>query len=270
MSIIKAEGIILRSMKMGETSKLLTLFTREHGILKVIAKGSRSRKSRFGGTLETLTVIHFVYYHKDSRDLQLLSAADIVETFPTLSSDLEKWGYANACGELIIRAHPAAEATPKLYPILLDSLRAINTAPPGSEARAGFWSLQMKLLSVFGVAPNPRRCLQCETAFNIPARHTVHFHIARGGFFCETCANGAGAPPRGAGSLPLTAEVIVLLGNLQSLPAAKLMQTIISAEAGRSVERFFQTYFHAHLEEIGKLQALEFVREVIGATSARD
>ncbi len=262
MSIIKAEGIILRSMKMGETSKLLTLFTREHGILKVVAKGARSRKSRFGGSLETLTVIHFVYYHKDSRDLQLLSAADIVETFPTLSSDLEKWGYANACGELIIRAHPAAEATPKLYPILLDSLRAIDTAPLESDARAGFWSLQMKLLGVFGVPPNPRRCLQCEAAFNVAARQPVHFHITRGGFLCEKCASGSGASPRSAVAMPLTAEVIAFLGNLQSLPAAKLVQTIISAEAGRSIERFFQIYFHAHLEEIGKLKALEFVREM--------
>ncbi|NUO83012.1 recombination protein O N-terminal domain-containing protein, partial [candidate division KSB1 bacterium] len=48
MSIVKAEGLIVRTMKMGETSKLVTLFTRELGFLKVIAKGSRASKSRFG------------------------------------------------------------------------------------------------------------------------------------------------------------------------------------------------------------------------------
>lgn len=254
MSIIKAEGIILRSMKMGETSKLLTLFTREHGILKAIAKGSRSRKSRFGGTLETLTVIHFIYYHKDSRDLQLLTSADIVETFPNLSLDLEKWGYANACGELIIRSHPAAEATPKLYPILLDSLRAMNEISTGGD-RACFWGLQMKLLSVFGVPPNLRRCLQCENDSEAIADRRIYFHMGRGGFFCEKCHQGVAA-------FQLNRETLKQLANLQSLPARKILQQTFSIQVTQEIEKFFQSYFRLHLEEIGRLQSLEFIGEI--------
>ncbi|MEK7728922.1 MAG: DNA repair protein RecO, partial [candidate division KSB1 bacterium] len=84
MSIVKAEGIIVRSMKMGETSKLVTLFTRELGFLKVVAKGSRTSKSRFGAALEPLTVSRVVYYLKENRDLQLVTQAEIVEHFPAL------------------------------------------------------------------------------------------------------------------------------------------------------------------------------------------
>lgn len=255
MAIIKAEGIIIRSMKMGETSKLVTLFTREHGVLKLIAKGSRTSKSRFGAALEPLNVIHIVYYHKESRDLQLLSAADIVETFPALATDLEKWGYACACGELVLRAHPGAEATPKLYPVLLDSLRAMNDS--GTNARACFWGLQMKLLGIFGVAPNLRRCLKCGSSASPFAGQFIHFHVARGGFICEKCEHGSGA-------LKLSSETLALLATLQTMPATKFLHYNISALARREIEKFYHAYFDFHLEEIGKLQALEFVRDVKG------
>ncbi len=255
MSIIKAEGIVLRSMKMGETSKLLTLFTREHGILKVIAKGSRSRKSRFGATLELLNVIHLVYYHKDSRDLQLLSAADLVETFPSLAADLERWAYACACGELIVRAHPGAEATPRLYPILIETLRALNGPRSETEARVCFWSLQMKLLGVFGIGPHLRRCLNCDVPSDSSASPIVHFHITRGGFFCEKCFSGTGA-------LKLSASTLALLARLQTLPAAKLMRFSASEREAHEIELFYRSYFDFHLEEVGRLRALEFVREL--------
>ncbi|MGH7455247.1 MAG: DNA repair protein RecO, partial [bacterium] len=175
MRLVKAEGIVIRSMNMGETSKLVTLFTRELGLLKIIAKGSRSSKSRIGAALEPLTVSRIVYYQKENRELQFLSQAEIVEFFPNLPADLENWGYANACAELVSRSQIGADVTPKLYPILLNTIRAMNE--PTADARACFWGFQMKLLGIFGVAPNLRRCLNCSTA---GPTVQIHFDIARG------------------------------------------------------------------------------------------
>lgn len=254
MSIIKAEGIILRSMKMGETSKLLTLFTREHGVLKVVAKGSRSRKSRYGATLDVLNVIHLVYYHKESRDLQFISGADIVEMYPNLSSDLEKWGYANACGELILRAHPGAEATPKLYPILLDTLRTMNESPSGPD-RLCFCGLQVKLLGVFGVGPAFRRCLHCGTEAGALTGSRVQYHIGHGGFLCPKCETGAGV-------FAMTREALATLAGLQSLPARKIAALRCGSQTIHEIDNFLQTYFRFHLEEIGALQALAFIGEL--------
>lgn len=251
MAIKKAEGIIIRSMKMGETSKLLTLFTREQGTLKLIAKGARSSKSRFGAALEPLNVVQVVYYNKESRDLQLLSAADIVERFAALATDLESWGLACACGELILRAHPDAEVTPRLYPVLLDSLRALNRG--GSSARACFWGLQMKVLGVFGVAPNLRRCLKCQGGVSSGA--FVRFHIARGGFVCEKCEPSSEA-------LRLSGTTLALLANFQGRSAASLSHCEVPAPNQWEIDRFYHAYFGFHLEEIGLLRALEFAREV--------
>ncbi|MDZ7344537.1 MAG: DNA repair protein RecO, partial [candidate division KSB1 bacterium] len=160
MALVKAEGIVIRSMKMGETSKLVTLFTRELGILKIVAKGARSSKSRIGAALELLTVSRIVYYQKEHRELQFLSQAEIVEFFSNLHTNLERWGFANACAELVARSQRGVETTPKLYLILLNTLRAMNAV--NADPRIYFWGFQMKLLGILGVAPNLHRCLNCK------------------------------------------------------------------------------------------------------------
>jgi DNA repair protein RecO (recombination protein O) len=250
MSLVKAEGIVIRSMKMGETSKLVTLFTRELGVLKVIAKGSRSSKSRIGAALEPLTVSRIVYYQKENREIQFLSQAEIVEFFPNLPADLEKWGYANACAELVSRSQIDIEKTPKLYPILLNTIRALNE--PVADARACFGGFQMKLCSVLGVAPNLRRCLNCNT---INPAVQIYFDIARGGFICNNCS-----PPLEAQQL--SGETLRLLSDFQSLPAEKLSRYQISPVARREIEKFFRAYFAFHLEEIGGLASLKFVHKI--------
>jgi len=257
MALVKAEGLVVRAMKMGETSKLVTLFTRELGILKVIAKGVRSSKSRMGAALELLTVCRIVYYEKENRELQFLSQADIVEFFPNLPANLEKWGYANACAELVSRAQTSREATEKLYPILLNTLRAMNE--PASDGRVCFWGFQMKLVGVLGLAPNLRRCLHCSTVG--PTVETggrvYHFDISRGGFLCANCSSGRSAHE-------LSGETLRRLADLQTLPAEKFSSFKISPLARREIENFFRAYFAFHLEEIGKLAALKFVRDITG------
>lgn len=258
MALVKAEGLVVRAMNLGETSKLVTLFTRESGILKVIAKAVRSNKSRMGAALEPLTVARIVYYEKENRELQFLSQAELVEFFPNLPANLEKWGYANACAELVVRTQTSREATEKLYPILLNTLRALNA--PASEGRVCFWAFQMKLVGVLGVAPNLRRCLQCSAISPTAepgSRSVYHFDISRGGFLCGNCASGRSAHE-------LSGETLHLLAELQTLPAEKFSSFKISPLARRETESFFRAYFAFHLEEIGKLTALKFVREVVG------
>lgn len=259
MPLVKTEGLVIRSMPMGETSKLVTFFTRELGILKVVAKGARSSKSRIGAALELLTVSRIVYYEKENRELQFLSQADLVEFFANLPADLEKWGYANACAELVYRAPTSAEATAKLYPILLNTLRAMNEKT--AEARPCFWGFQMKLFGVLGLAPNLRKCLNCSAIS--PSGHAdrnarvYHFEISRGGFFCNNCSPGR-SPHE------FSAATLLQLHDFQTLPAEKFSHAQIAPATYREIENFFRAYFAFHLEEIGKLTALKFVRAIAG------
>ncbi|MGH7495411.1 MAG: DNA repair protein RecO [bacterium] len=265
MSLVKAEGIVIRSMKMGETSKLVTFFTRELGVLKVVAKGSRASKSRFGAALELLTVARIVYYEKETRELQFLSQADIAERFPNLPVDLEKWGLANACSELIIRSQADIEVKPALYPIFLEALRAMNE--PDADARTCFWGFQMKLLGILGVAPNLRQCQRCGTKdlAVVHEQHEFHFafDMARGGVLCGNCS-------RLATAMLISGETHRLLANFQALPANKLSRYKSSPLARREIEQFFRVYFEHYAGEIGRLASLKFVHELKNAGNPVD
>ncbi len=261
MSIVKAEGIIVRAMKMGESSKLVTLFTRDFGFLKVIAKGSRTSKSRFGAALEPLTVTRIVYYDKETRDLQFLSQAEIAEHFPKLSSDLERWGFANACCELVERTHLGVELQTKVYPLLLETLRAMNTETV--EVRLCFWRFQMYLLGLLGFAPNFKQCQSCGAANSSANDEQAiqHFDIAHGGVLCERCSASRSVQLLSSGAARL-------LQSLQSVSFERLARFKVSTPTRHAVEHFFKIYFAHHLEEMSNLSALKFVREIKSASTA--
>ncbi|MDL1878051.1 DNA repair protein RecO [Cytophagia bacterium CHB2] len=256
MSIVKAEGIVIHTMNVRESSKLVTLFTREHGLLKLDAKAARTSKSRLRGNLELFSVVHLVYYEKENRELQFMSQAERLEGFPELQTDLEKLGYASACCELIRRTQAGVEAKPRLYPVLLETLRAMNTA---QEPRLLFWGFQMKLLGMLGLAPNLQYCLNCKTPSTASGEHgdaaVWHFHVTRGGFICPNCAGHTGA-------LPLSGESLRVLSNFQTWPPAKLTRFKISPAATAEIAAFFRAYLSHHLEEAGALSSLKFVKEI--------
>ena len=78
--LVKTDAIVLRTRRMGETSKLVTLFTEGHGKLKVTAKGARRPKSKFAGCFETTWQVHIVCSMRDDRDLHTLSDATAGDT----------------------------------------------------------------------------------------------------------------------------------------------------------------------------------------------
>lgn len=258
MSIVKAEGVVVRALKFSETSKIVTLFTREMGFLKVMAKGSRTSKSRFGAALEPLTVSRIVYYEKETRELQLLSQADIAEHFPHLSADLERWGFANACCELVERTHVGVELQTKVYPLLLETLRAMNAAVV--EARLCFWRFQMYLLGLLGFAPNFKQCASCGAALTVTsAAHSVYyFEVAQGTVLCATCSTGRSVHLLSSGALRL-------LQSLQAVTFERLARFKVTMPTRLAVEHFFQTYFAHHVEGSTQLAALKFVREINAA-----
>ena len=79
MALVRSEGVVLKTYPLGDTSRIVVAYTREHGLVRLVAKGARKTPSRFGFALEPLSRSRFVFYLKADRDLQLLSQADTLE-----------------------------------------------------------------------------------------------------------------------------------------------------------------------------------------------
>ncbi|MBI5473011.1 MAG: DNA repair protein RecO [Ignavibacteriae bacterium] len=126
--IVKTEAIVLSAMKFRDTSKIVRLYTKEFGKVSVIAKGARDAKSKFRGGLEPTNHVACVIYRHSNRELQLLSQCDIVQSFRTLSDNLEKMFAALSAVELVDLVSHGEDENQTLFTLLLNHIRVVNDA----------------------------------------------------------------------------------------------------------------------------------------------
>jgi DNA repair protein RecO (recombination protein O) len=128
--IIKTEAIVLSKMNYGDTSIIASLFTEDFGRLNVIVKGARSPKSKYGRVVDPINHLSVVLYKKESREIQLLSGADIIDHFPLIKNDLNKLKYAYSTAELIKNLLAEHEVNKKIFK---GSIRILSRLNSGEE-----------------------------------------------------------------------------------------------------------------------------------------
>ncbi|GAB6281702.1 MAG: DNA repair protein RecO [Ignavibacterium sp.] len=99
--IIKTESIVLSKIDYSNSSKIVSLFTYDYGKMSAIIKGGRGKNSKVGLIVDTLNVINLVIYKKDTREIQIISSADLINYFNNIHSDFEKLKYSLAVIELL-------------------------------------------------------------------------------------------------------------------------------------------------------------------------
>lgn len=155
--IIRTEAIVLRAMEYGETSRIVTLFTRDKGKIAVMAKGSRLMKSRFGSSLEPMSHSQIVFYFKQGRGLQTLSESSLVRPLLGISRDLEKLALGQRIVELVYALMPEQEEHPQVFDILLHVLGRLNSADEHAANLLPYF--QLRLAMVLGFTPDIDRDL---------------------------------------------------------------------------------------------------------------
>lgn len=150
--IIRTEAIVLHAMAYRETSQIVTLFTREMGKLVVLAKGSRKMKSQFGATLQPMSYIQAIFYHKPTRELQTLSESAHVSLFNKLNDDLEKVGVGLRIVELVNALLQVEEQQEEVFFLTVSALSCLNDA---TERASNIWPFfQLRLASILGFQPD--------------------------------------------------------------------------------------------------------------------
>lgn len=128
MSAEKAQALVLRTTDWSETSRIATLWTREFGKVRVLAKGGRRLKSNFENALDLLTLCRIVFLRKSSTSLDLLTEAQVVERFPRLRSDLPALYAAYYIAELLSGWTEDYDPHPVLFDEALATLRTFGQA----------------------------------------------------------------------------------------------------------------------------------------------
>jgi DNA repair protein RecO (recombination protein O) len=113
--IIKTEAVVLSKLNYGDSSSIVTLFTKEYGKLSAMLKGGRNPKSKLSLIVDPINYLEVIFYNNPSRDLQILSSADIKAHFPKIKDDLDKLKYAHSVIELVKNLSVEHEVNKKLF-----------------------------------------------------------------------------------------------------------------------------------------------------------
>ena len=139
--IIKTEAIILKKIDYGDSSKIVSLYTKDLGKLSAIVKGAKSSKSRIGRIVDILNYIQVVLYKKENREIQLITQADLIAHYPKIKSDLNKVKYASAVLELVYTLTLENEENTKMFKGIIRILSLMET----SEEQPGILLLRFIL-----------------------------------------------------------------------------------------------------------------------------
>jgi DNA repair protein RecO (recombination protein O) len=193
MPVEKALAIVLRTTDWSESSRIATLWTREFGKVRGLAKGGRRLKSSFESALDLLTLCSIVLLRKSSGGLDLLTEAVVVQRFPRLTTHLPALYGGYYVAELLNDGTQEDDPHPRLFDRALATLRELGDANPGQETAVRVslrvMRFEMQLLEELGYTPVLDRCVGCETALRTE-RARVTFSVDAGGIVCPACEMG--------------------------------------------------------------------------------
>ncbi len=158
MPLYKEQGVVLRSSKLGEADKIVTVMTQGSGKVRAVAKGIRKTHSRFGARLEPFTHVSLMVY-RGRGSLDTVSQAEILAPFPALRRDLGLFAAGETMLEAVDKVAEEHERNVRLFMLLLTGLRALDAGPADGAAVAE--SFLLKLLSLSGFHPNLLNCAVC-------------------------------------------------------------------------------------------------------------
>jgi DNA repair protein RecO (recombination protein O) len=245
--VLKVEAVVLEHHEWGEADRLLTLFTREHGRMRAVAKGARRIRSRKAGHLEPFTRVALVLAR--GRDLWIVTQAETLEANLALHGDLEGIGYASYVVELLERLTYEEGPNPNLYRLLVDTLRRLdeNLDPPGLILRY----FELHILDLAGFRPELSECIACRQPIQ---PEDQYFSSMLGGVLCPAC--GKLEPS----ARPISMNALRYLRHLQRSTYAEARRARPTPAVAAEMERILQDYLTYILE--ARLNSPEFLRQV--------
>ena len=177
MPLYKEQGIILRTMRLGEADRIVSVFTQGSGKIRAVAKGVRKTKSKFGGRLEPFTHVDLLLYK--GRELDIVTSCETLTSFRAIREDYLRFAAGEAILEATDRVLEDRERNVRQFMLLLGALRAIAD---GQEPAPVVDAYLLRTASLAGFRPHLRACASCGR----PGPHQ-RFSVAQGGLVCETC-----------------------------------------------------------------------------------
>lgn len=228
---------------------MVSLFTRDQGKLRGVAKRARRPKNSFGAGLERLSHVRMAYFQRETRELVNLDSCELIRSQFDLVSDYRASVALDYFAEVSEELLPAAEPNEKFFRLLLAVLDALR--PAGDEGDAGrawravaYFSLWAVRLS--GWLPELHVCLNCGCFLDDPAApERAFFSRGSAGLVCGHCRTAGSGP---GGSWELSADSRAVAADMLRKPVAQLARTAWNQATAADLRRFLVQRIESHVE----------------------
>ena len=244
---ITTDGIVVRQKNYGEKDRLLTILSREHGMITAFANGARSPRSPLASSTELLTYSNFVLFEYKGRTT--VDAASANQVFFGVRQDVELLALGTYLAQLCTEVLPEGEQDPQCLRLLLNSLYMLNEKKRTPDFIKPVFEL--RLLSISGFMPDLVACDVC----GCYEHEKMYFLPAEGELRCGGCMSG-----HEVGALPLAPGVLAAMRYILYSDFEKLFSFTLPPEGLRQLSAVSERFLLAQLER--EFPALSFYHSV--------
>ncbi|MDA3792288.1 MAG: DNA repair protein RecO [Elusimicrobia bacterium] len=234
MYLKRTEGIVIKSYDFGEGHRVVVIFTHRLGKVRAVAKGSRKTKSKFGASLEPLTVNEFMLYRKPGSELAIITGADTLLSNLNLREDMKTYYYCALMLECMDILNTDDDPHPVIYNLFKGALLDIKQ---GGSLPSITWLFIFRLLKQAGYRLDFFECGKCSTKnFKNP-----HFAPEEGSVYCSGCLSKRDL------SWPVSGEALL---SIKKLDSDYKLDKKSQSEIGNIIQKFIKYEFGKNLKSM--------------------
>ena len=226
--IVKSPGIVFKGVDFKDSSRIVTIFTKEYGKQAILFKGFKRSKSRFTGVVDHSCILNLVFFHKTTRSVQTIKETETRHATLGIRTDFEKLAISMSLIELADQVIPENEVNVEFYDFLEKFLVWLNAYQ--GNAAVLFPYLQLRVAELCGCG------LQTESP---PGELKQHLDIVAGTITPTMSANLC---------FPLSTNQLCYLHNALSGKSSALLKQEISKSELKTLIYHLDVYLKHHIE----------------------
>lgn len=243
---LNTDGIVIREQNIGEADRLVTLLTRDYGVVRAFARGARRVKNPALSATQLLSYARFSIFQ--GRDSYIIDEAEPIEVFFPLREDLQKLSLALYLAELGGELSPELETAEEQLRLLLNCLHLLCENKKDEKMVKAVFELRM--LSISGYIPNLVACSECGEF----ADEVMYFDLVRGSLFCSACQ-----PKYPVERLPI--GVVTAMRHIIFSESKKIFNFTLSDGGMNELSRICEKYLFSQTQR--RYRTLEFYNSLI-------
>mgnify|MGYP002279894920 FL=1 len=246
--LISTSAIVLKTIPYGDTSIIARMFTEDQGKVTILAKGAWRPKNNAGALLEPMNHIHLQYYHKNSREIQVLKDGGFTQQFSNLRKELSKVIVGLTIVEMMDKSTLDNNPFPILYRLGWRVLEKLNDEKQNIWLVFVFFLYQLSLR--LGFLPNIKKCSKCNADLISGCLDNY-----TGELICVNCSTQS--------KISLDENSLSALQKLEGLHLDDLQTLSINMQGITNSIQFLDLFISFHLEGLKKLRSMTMLKQIL-------